>query len=100
HLGRATLELLRGQPLEELDGIVIDLPPEDGVELAEECNDVRLPDPPEIPGQFSELVHELTLTYHALPRLIAIPEIDTLRVRPRERLAPPPPHNKRDKTRV
>ena len=64
HLGGPPLELLGRQPLEELDRIVVDLPPERRVELAEQRDDVRLPGPPEVPGQLTELVDQLRLTNH------------------------------------
>src|SRR5208283_4680276 len=67
HVGRPTLKLFRRQPLEILDGIVIDLVPEVGVELSKERDDVGLPDPPQIAGQVSKFVYQLRLTHQVSP---------------------------------
>ena len=82
HLGRPPLELLGRQPLEELDRVVVDLPPEGGVQLAEERDDIGLPDPPEIAGQFTKLVDQWTLTDHDLPLRSSSRFQDTIGVSP------------------
>ena len=82
HLGRPAFELLGRQPLEKLDRVMIDLPPQGGVQLAEERDDVRLPDPPEIAGQFTELLDQLTLTDHDLPLWSGSRFQDTIDVSP------------------
>ena len=79
HLGGPPLELLGRQPLEELDRVVIDLAPQRRVQLAKQRDHVRLPGPPEVPGQLTKLIDQLRLTDHghtpsarrfATPRLL------------------------------
>ena len=59
HLGRTPLELLGRDPLEEVDRVVVGHAPERGIELAEQADDLRLPGPPEVPRQLSELINQL-----------------------------------------
>ena len=80
HLGGPPLELLGRQALEELDRIMIDLPPQRRVELAKESDDIRLPGPPEVPAQLSKLIDQLRLTNQRrtpLARPFAKPRLQT-----------------------
>ena len=50
----AALQLAQGNFTEHGDGILVELPPALGVEIAKEADAVRIPAPPEIAGQRPE----------------------------------------------
>src|SRR5262249_18851268 len=66
HLRRPALELVSRQQLEKLDRVVVQSPPQQWIELPEQPDHVRLPGPPQIPGQLPQLVRQLCLTNHGL----------------------------------
>ena len=54
--GRPHLQPLGRELREQGDGVVVELPPADGVEVAEEVDDLGVPTPPQISGQGDALV--------------------------------------------
>ena len=63
HFGRSRDEPLGREFAQQCDGIVVQLSPTDGIQIAEQIDHVRMPGPPQVVRQCKTLVVEGLVTY-------------------------------------